>query len=514
MKINLLTAGFITATAVIATYLLMQQSETGDSAELQPLYWVAPMDPSYRRDAPGKSPMGMDLIPVYEEEADSNSGLPSISASIQQSLGVRIAKAKQTSIQETVKALGVVEFDQSAYWNETVHLDAWVENVNVTDIGQYVQEGDVLYTLYSHELITAQENLILALNQNNKALYDAAKQRLLQFDVAESTIAQIEQRKQVLTEVPILAKRGGIAAALSVSSGQFVKSGQTLLGVQHPSKRWITAELYADETPTPLSHYQAFVFTKQGKTEKIAAELLNALPTVDARSRKPVVRLAIDNAQMQVGEFVELELRSTHTREILTVPSSAIVSNGHTTRVAQWLGNGSYHFVEVELGETYQDQIEVLSGLADGDSVITNGQFLLDSESLISAEAERSQLDAQPDSVWVMAEIISAEPDFGIVEAHHDPVPEWSWPAMTMSFEVLDPALWPYLKQRQSVHMRITTTEFGYGIVEVMMHGNTTSEHQGHTMPESSMDMTPPSMGHDHNQHNTATGKHGDHHDQ
>lgn len=513
MKINLLTVGFITATAVIATYLLMQQSETGDSAELQPLYWVAPMDPSYRRDAPGKSPMGMDLIPVYEEEADSNSGLPSISASIQQSLGVRIAKAKQTSIQETVKALGVVEFDQSAYWNETVHLDAWVENINVTDIGQYVQEGDVLYTLYSHELITAQENLILALNQNNKALYDAAKQRLLQFDVAESTIAQIEQRKQVLTEVPILAKRGGIAAALSVSSGQFVKSGQTLLGVQHPSKRWITAELYADETPTPLSHYQAFVLTKQGKTEKIAAELLNALPTVDARSRKPVVRLAIDNAQMQVGEFVELEIRSTHTRDVLTVPTSSVVSDGRTARIAKWLGDGAYTFADVELGATDQDQVEVRSGLKLGDSVITNGQFLLDSESLIAAEVERSQLDAQSASVWVMARIISATPDFGLVEVHHEPIPEWSWPDMTMSFEVLDPTLWPQLKQGASVHMRITATEFGYGIVEVMIHENSEADEQGHSIPKNSTDVTPTSTRQDHSKHNTSTDQHGDHHD-
>ena len=513
MKINVLTAALITVVAVTATYVFTQPTHNGASAEPKPLYWVAPMDPSYRRDAPGKSPMGMDLIPVFEE-TESNSTTASISASIQQSLGVKIAKVTQTSVQDTVKGLGLVEFDQSLNWNETVHLDAWVENVKITDLGQHVQVGDVLYTLYSHELITAQENLILALNQNNKALYDAAKQRLLQFDVANSTIATIEQRKQVLTDVPILAKRAGIVTALSVSAGQFVKSGQTLLKTQHPSKRWITAELYANKTPSPLSHYQAFVLGKHATNIEITATSLNALPTVDTGSRKPLVRITVDNAQLQVGELVELELRSTHTREILTAPSSAIVSDGHTTRVAQWLGDGNYHFVEVELGETYQNQIELVSGLAEGDSVITNGQFLLDSESLISAETERSQLDAQPDSVWVMAEIMSAEPDFGVVEVHHDPIPEWSWPAMTMSFEVLDPALWTHLKQGQSVHMRITATEFGYGIVEVMMHGNTTSEHQGHTMPESSMDMTPASTDHDHNQHNTAAGEHGDHHDQ
>ena len=513
MKINVLTAATITAVAVTATYALTQPTETGAPAEPKPLYWVAPMDPSYRRDAPGKSPMGMDLIPVFEE-TNSSSASASISASVQQNLGVKIATAMQMSVRDTVRGLGVVDFNQSFTWNETVHLDAWVESVKVSDIGQYVQAGDVLYTLYSHELITAQENLILARNQNNKALYDAAKQRLLQFDVASSTIAEIEQRKQVLSEVPILAKRSGLVATLSISAGQFVKSGQTLLSVQHPSKRWVTAELYADKAPSPLSHYQAFVLGKHATNSELAADSLTALPTVDALSRKPLVRLAVDNAQLQVGELVELELRSTHTRDIVTVPSSAIVSDGNTTRVAQWLGEGAYHFVEVELGQTYQDQIEVVSGLAEGDSVITNGQFLLDSESLLSAETERSQLDAKHDSVWVMAEIMSAEPDFGIVEVHHDPIPEWSWPAMTMSFEVLDSTLWPHLKQGQSVHMRITATEFGYGIVEVMMHGSTQSEHQGHTMPESSMDMTPPSMHHAHKEHNTAAGEYGDHHDQ
>jgi Cu(I)/Ag(I) efflux system membrane fusion protein len=513
MKINVLAATTITVAAVTATYVFTQPTRTGASAEPKPLYWVAPMDPSYRRDAPGKSPMGMDLIPVFEE-THTSSASASISASVKQNLGVKIATAMQMSVRETLRGLGVVDFNQSFTWNETAHLDAWVESIKVFDIGQHVQAGEVLYTLYSHELITAQENLILALNQNNKALYDAAKQRLLQFDLANSTIAEIEQRKQVLSEVPILAKRSGIVATFSISAGQFVKSGQTLLSVQHPSKRWVTAELYADKAPSPLSHYQAFVLGKHATNSEIAADSLTALPTVDALSRKPLARLAVDNAQLKVGELVELELRSTQTRDIVTVPSSAIVSDGNTTRVAQWLGEGAYHFVEVELGQTYQDQIEVLAGLAEGDNVITNGQFLLDSESLISAETERSQLDAQPDSVWVMAEVVSATPDFGIVEVHHDPIPEWSWPAMTMSFEVLDAALWPQLKQGHSIHMRIVATEFGYGIAEIMMHSNTKSEHQGHAMPESAMDMAPSSMNHDHSQHNTSASEHGDHHDQ
>ncbi len=512
MKINLLTAAIMTVVAVTATYVFTQPTNTGASAEPKPLYWVAPMDPNYRRDAPGKSPMGMDLIPVFEE-TESISTTASISASVQQSLGVKIAKVTQTSVQDSVKGLGLIEFAQSLAWNETVHLDAWVKSLNITDIGQYVQAGDVLYTLYSHELITAQDNLILARNQNNKALYDAAKQRLLQFDIANSTIATIEQRTQALNDVPILAKRAGVVTALSVSAGQFIASGQTLLSVQHPSKRWITAELYTDSTPTPLSHYQAYVLDKRATNTEIAADSLNNLPTVDARSRKPLVRVTVDSAQLQVGEFVELELRSNHSRDVLTIPSSAIVTDGHTTRVATWLGEGAYRFVEVELGQTYQNQIEVLSGLALGDSVITNGQFLLDSESLISAETERSQLNAQPDSVWVMAEIISAEPDFGIVKVHHAPIPEWSWPAMTMSFEVLNPALWTHLKLGRSVHMRITATEFGYGIAEVMIHGNTSNEHQEHIMPESSMDRTPTSINHDHSHHNTSAGKHGDHHD-
>jgi Cu(I)/Ag(I) efflux system membrane fusion protein len=197
----------------------------------------------------------------------------------------------------------------------------------------------------------------------------------------------------------------------------------------------------------------------------------------------------------------------------LTVPTSSVVSDGRTARIAKWLGDGAYTFANVELGATYQDQVEVRSGLRLGDSVITNGQFLLDSESLIAAEVERSQLDAQSDSVWVMARIISATPDFGLVEVHHEPIPEWSWPNMTMSFEVLDPALWPQLKQGSSVHMRITATEFGYGIAEVMIHENSGADHQGHSIPKNSTDVTPTSTRQNHSKHNTSTDQHGDHHD-
>jgi Cu(I)/Ag(I) efflux system membrane fusion protein len=128
---------------------------------------------------------------------------------MQQNLGIKTETAERKILHRRVNALGKVDFDRSAQWTESAHVDAWIESMSVTDAGQNVRRGDPIYTVYSHELITAQENLILALNKGNQALLDAARQRLLQFSIAPATIKQIEKDQRVQERLPVLAAQSG-----------------------------------------------------------------------------------------------------------------------------------------------------------------------------------------------------------------------------------------------------------------------------------------------------------------
>jgi len=464
---------FLTSLALIilssgVTAWLLNAPNSSEESQTKALYWVAPMDPSYRRDAPGKSPMGMDLVPVYAE-GDENKAAPSITAAMQQNLAIKTEAVVRKLVHQRVTALGKVDFDRSAQWTESAHVDAWIETMSVTNAGQNVSRGDTVYTVYSHELITAQENLILALEKGDQAFLNAARQKLIQFSIAPDTIRQIEENKRTQKRLPVLAAQGGVVAEIRVRPGEFVRVGQALFTLQDPIKRWATVELSPQDAEILKQDVNVSISSLNRGGINLDARILDYLPSVDPRSSKHRVTVAIESptVTLRADELIQAELIATPALEALVIPLNAIINDGNQSFVAVLYNQGEYEFRAIETGIEDSTHIEVRAGLNEGERVVVNGQFLLDSTGSLAKSADITTVPTKAESVWVKAHIISSTPDLGVVEVHHGAIEEWAWPPMQMEFEVLDSTLWQKLKQDVQVEINITKTEYGFGIIQV-----------------------------------------------
>ena len=201
-------------------------AETGGSGE--PLYWVAPMDPNYRRDAPGKSPMGMDLIPVYEDGA-SDSGVR-VSAEVQHNFGVRTERAVRAPLGAVVRSVGSVMIAETLVEHVHTRTSGWIERLAANVEGDPVARGDVLYELYSPELVRAQEEFLLA---TDGALRSASRDRLRALGMSPQQIDALAERGVVRETTERRAARGGFVMDLAVREGVFVEpaSAASLAGL-------------------------------------------------------------------------------------------------------------------------------------------------------------------------------------------------------------------------------------------------------------------------------------------
>ncbi len=180
------------------------------SGERKIKYWAAPMDPTYIRQEPGKSPMGMDLVPVYEDQASSGS-VVSVDPVTAQNMGIRVERVKRGDLARTVRALGIVAYDESRQYSINSKVDGWIEKLHVNETGQMVEQGQPLLEIYSPELVSAQQEFLLALSSQRqlasspfpeiaegaRRLLEASRERLRYWDISDSQIEKLEQRGEI-----------------------------------------------------------------------------------------------------------------------------------------------------------------------------------------------------------------------------------------------------------------------------------------------------------------------------
>ena len=255
MKIQLNKSFFITVVLLIATATLAHYSalwrmkETTGSddvaAEKKPLYWVAPMDPNYKRDNPGKSPMGMDLIPVYEDAGgDQEIGTVTISPDVVNNLGVRTAPVTRGRLDLTISTVGYVQYDEDRLVHIHPRVEGWIEKLHVKAAGDPVIQGEPLYALYSPTLVNAQEELLLALKRNNPTLITAAMERLSALQVPHSEINRLKKSGKVSQTITITAPQSGVLDNLNTREGMFVKPGMEMMAIGQLEHIWVIGEIF------------------------------------------------------------------------------------------------------------------------------------------------------------------------------------------------------------------------------------------------------------------------------
>ena len=476
--------GLITGSALtfLAYSILMPtdgvtNTDNNASSAKQPLYWVAPMDANYRRDKPGKSPMGMDLIAYYGGDGagpDEGAGTIRISANVINNLGVRTVKAEVKTLHTQINTVGYVTYDEDRLVHIHPRVEGWIEKLYVKAIGDPVKKGQPLYNIYSPELVNAQEEYLLALDRKNRRLITAAENRLVALQLPKSVITKLKKTRKVQQNIAFFAPQNGIIENLKIREGFFVKPGSTLMSIGDLSQVWVVAEVFERQanqvvqgTAVTMSLDYLPGKTWQGKIDYV-------YPILDPTTRTVKVRLRFnnENGEFKPNMFAQIIIHTSSDEKTLLIPKEALIRTGNQDRVVLALGEGNFKSVAVSVGRFDSNNVEILSGLNAGEEIVSSAQFLLDSESSKTSDFKRMSHDSVPSTVWVDASIISLMADHKMLTLAHDAIPAWDWPEMTMDFTALDSVDFSQLTAEMTIRVEIEkASDSDYRIINIEQNG-------------------------------------------
>ncbi len=363
-------------------------------------YWVSPMDPGYVRDKPGKAPCGMDLVPVYEDTGGGPAapGAISISPTTVQSMGVRTAKVEVRPLSRLTLAVGRVAFDERNLSVITTKVDGWVERLYVNATGDPVRKGQALLSIYSPDLVTAQEEYLLAV-RNLKAmktspvkemaegaqrLARASRRRLSYFDISAGQINELERTGRVRKHLTLYSPANGIVTKRMATQGMYTRAGMPLLEVADLSTIWVDADIYQYELPWIKVGQPVTMTLDYLPGETFPGKIDYVYPYLKEATRTAKVRLRFSNPGLKLKPemFAQVKIESPVAHNAVVVPADAVIDTGLKQHVFIALGQGRFEPREVKLGVLGNDGVrEVLSGLKGGEDVVVSAQFMLDSES-------------------------------------------------------------------------------------------------------------------------------------
>jgi len=361
------------------------------NGEREILYWVAPMDANYRRDEPGKSPMGMDLVPVYADEVDVVPGTVKIDPTVVNNLGVRTARAEKGPLSRRIETVGYINFDEDTLLNVHTRVDGWIEKLAVTATGDRVEKGQLLFELYSPTLVNAQQEYLAAVRSNNTILRSASKDRLVALGVTESEISRLQKNQSPSQRVRVYADSDGVIAHLGVREGIYVTPSTEVMSVARLDRVWVHAEVFERQAAWVKPGQEAVVELDYLPGKLWRGTVDYVYPELDAKTRTLRVRIRFDNEgeHLRPNMFSRVTLFGTETVPVVHVPREALIRGGSVNRVVLSLGEGRFRSQPVEIGIESGDRVAILDGLAAGDLVVTSGQFLIDSESNIGSALSR-----------------------------------------------------------------------------------------------------------------------------
>jgi len=468
------------------------------SAIEQPMYWVAPMDANFRRDKPGLSPMGMELVPVYANAgmADEGVGTVQINPSVVNNIGVRTEKVQQAELKTQVKTVGYVNYNQDKLVHIHPRVKGWVEKLNINSVGETVEKGQAIYSIYSPELVNAQDEFVLALSTKNARLIAAAKNRLLALNIAQNAINELQKSGKVQQRVTFYAPQSGIVENLSIREGFYVQPGTTIMSIADLTEVWVEAEI--------LERQAGFIFINDqvsmtldfvpGKTWQGTVDYI--YPTLDSTTRTMKVRLRFDNKNLALkpNMFTQVIIHGKPSDKTIVIAKEALIRTGTQDRVVLALGQGQFKSIAVDVGRSDGKNIEILSGLSADDSIVTSAQFLLDSESSKTSDFMRmaaitdagmdmdmdmdmdmEQVATEAPSAQVTGIINAVDSENRIVNISRSAIEKWQRPATTLDFYIASDIELSQFHQNMEIDFTFAIADGIFTIIAV--HSNAHSMH-------------------------------------
>jgi len=423
----------------------------GTAGGREVLYWYDPMYPNQRFDRPGKSPfMDMQLVPKYADEAGETGGVR-IDPALVQNLGMRTAEARRGTLGGGLTVTGTIGYNERDVALVQPRTSGFVQRTYGRAPNDVIRAGAPLADLLVPDWGGAQQEFLAVLRTGDAALINAARQRLALLGVPASTIAAVERDRRPRTVVTITSPVGGEIKSLGVRPGMSVAAGQTLAEVNGLGTVWLDAavpEAMAGQL-RPGVPVTATLAAYPGET--FGGRVRTILPGAAAESRTITARIELANrgGRLRPGMFAAVSFAG-NDRPALLVPSEAVIRTGRRTLVMLALDRGRYRAAEVRTGREANGQTEILAGLAEGEKVVTSGQFLIDSEASLAgmeirpigaaAGSAGGQARSGEGRTYQAAGRIERIAGNSITLSH-GPVPAAGWPAMTMSFRLANPAI-------------------------------------------------------------------------
>jgi Cu(I)/Ag(I) efflux system membrane fusion protein len=358
------------------------------------LYWHDPMVPGQKFDKPGKSPfMDMQLVPVYVG-ADADEGKVTISPRMQQNLGVRVAEVTKGVLAPAVEAVGSVAYNERNTVVVQARSNGFVETLHVRAPLDPVKKGQPLAELYVPDWVAAQEEYLSVKRMSGAgmdALLDGARQRMRLAGMTDDQIRLVDSTGKVHARVTVIAPVGGVVAELGTREGMTIMSGALLFRITGLDTVWVNAEVpesqaslvrpgIAVEARTPALPGAVF----KGRVSTLLPEVNPATRTLKAR-----VELANPGSRLVPGMFATVNFTPATRKEVLLVPTEAVIQTGKRSVVIVAQDDGKFAPVDVEIGIEADGRTEIRKGLEAGRKVVVSGQFLIDSEASLKATTTR-----------------------------------------------------------------------------------------------------------------------------
>jgi Cu(I)/Ag(I) efflux system membrane fusion protein len=425
-----------------------QSSNSNSAAEKEILYWVAPMDPNFRSDSPGKSPMGMDLTPVYASSEDPEDGIQ-ISSHVTNTIGVRTAKAMRMDLIPTLRSVGFISYNKDEVTHLHARADGWVEKLHVQSEGNHVEKGDLLFEYFSPSISNAVFEHIRELGRSPKGATQT-RAKLLSLGVSDRQIRSLSTKSSFDQLIKYYAPRTGVISKLSARQGMHLTPNMEALAITDLSTVWIMTEVFESQAKQVFLGMTAKARLTQIEGREWTGTVDLIYPELDPKTRTLRLRIRMDNADgfLKPNMIADINLQTKPIAKAVAVPSEAVIRTGRGSRVVISMPDGRFKSVPVKAGAQANGLIEITEGIAEGQVVVSSGNFLIDSESNQDASfgrMEPSQSSGEEPApptdpqklVWGIGTINTVDTTSNLVNLSHDPIPEIGWPAMVMDMTVM-----------------------------------------------------------------------------
>ena len=481
-----------TAPAVVSVTEGKPGVTPGVAPERKILYYRNPMGLADISPIPKKDSMGMDFIAVYADEepaSDAVSSTPLVKLSLEkvQKLGVKTEAVAMRDLSSTIRAVATVQANERLLHTVAPRFDGWIQRLYVNTTGQAVRTGQALMDVYSPDLISAQQEYLIArrgvqtlaggsgeVQASMQRLVDSALERLRNWDISETELQQLIQNGKTTQNLTLRSPANGVVLEKTAIQGKRFMAGEMLYQVADLSQVWLLAEVFEQDLGLVRTGQSVTIRIDAYPEKLFTGKVTFIYPTVTAETRTAKVRIELANreALLKPSMYARVELASSRGKgRALAVPDSAVLDTGIRQLVLVQRGEGRYEPRPVKLGMRADGYVEVLEGVKAGENVVVSANFLIDAESNLKAAfsgfgqgvevAKPDQMGAiKPASPAVAASAVTHRGE-GTVDAvdtmqtsvtlTHGPIASLKWPAMTMDFKVKDAVLLRTLKPGQKI---------------------------------------------------------------